>query len=124
MRHPYRPAIGVATVPLDRFIFLTPWKSNAPGWIITKPFVFEGTRLEVNADAQEGNLTVEVLDELANPWDGFSAAEQLKLEHRDSLRWEPRWQRPADLSRLRGKTIRLKFALERARLYAFQVKAE
>ena len=45
MRHPYEPAIGVATVPLDRFIYLEPWQDREPGWIITKPFKVEGSRL-------------------------------------------------------------------------------
>ncbi len=120
MRHPYLPAIGLATVPLDRFIGLEPWKDESPGWIVTKPFVWKGDRLELNVDAQAGALTVEVLDAEAKPLDGYGA----RLERKDGVRLSPVWRNPkVDLSQLRDQTVRLKFTLERARLYAFQITA-
>ena len=41
----------------------------------------------------------------------------------DELRLEPRWNSNKDLSSLKGKTIRLKFYLYNAKLYAFQIKS-
>lgn len=66
MRHPYHPAIGLATLPMDRFVYLESWKDDEPGWIITKPFQLEGTNMELNADASKGAISVEPLNEEGN----------------------------------------------------------
>ena len=124
MRHPYLPAIGLATLPLDRFVYLEPWKPVEPGWLITKPFPLEGSQLELNADAAAGQITVEILDEEGRPLPGFSAKEFEPLKANDGLRLQPRWKGFENLSSLKGKTVRLKISLEKARLYAFQVRAE
>lgn len=123
MRHPYLPAIGLATLPLDRFIYLEPWKSERLGWIITRPFRLDGTRLELNADAREGSVVVEVLDSDGEPIEGFARKDCQSLDKVDGLRLESRWGGDAQLSDLKGKTIRLKFYLDRARVFAFQVKS-
>jgi hypothetical protein len=122
MRHPYLPAIGLATLPLDRFISLEPWKDSQPGWIITKPFKLEGTVLELNADVSSGSLAVEILDEDGNAIAGFSRNESQPLEKVDGLRLRPQWKDQPDLSSFTGRTIRLKIILSRAKLYAFQIK--
>lgn len=36
----------------------------------------------------------------------------------------PRWKTQADLSNLQDRIVRLKFYLDTARLYAFQIKAD
>lgn len=118
MRHPYSPAIGLATVDLDRFVYLMPWKESVPSWIITKPFVWKGSRLEVNADLQQGQLKVEILDAEANPLPEYTA----RLERQDGVRLSPEWNpKAADLGKLSGQSVRLKFTLNRARLFSFQV---
>ena len=122
MRHPYLPAIGLAKLPLDRFISLEPWKEAKPGWIITRPFQLEGTHLELNADAASGSLAVEVLDEDGTPLAGFTHEESQPLQKMDGLRLRPRWKDQPDLSSLKGRVIRLKITLDRARLFAFQIK--
>ena len=38
----------------------------------------------------------------------------------DSLRWEPKWAKGHDLSQLIGETVRLRFQLQNANLFAFQ----
>ncbi len=45
------------------------------------------------------------------------------LANVDELRLQPNWN-SKDLSALKGKTIRLKFYLENAKLYAFQIKSQ
>ena len=123
MRHPYQPAIGLATVPLDRFIALEAWQKIAPGWLITKPFTLTGNRLELNADLRSGTLRVEILDVDGNPLDGYSGEDCLPLENVDGLRLAPRWRDHADLSGLSGRAVRLKVYLQDAKLFAFQVRA-
>ncbi len=72
MRHPYLPAIGLATLPLDRFIYLEPWKKSEAAWLITKPFKIDGNHLELNADASQGSIAVEILDDDGVPLSGFT----------------------------------------------------
>jgi hypothetical protein len=123
MRHPYLPAVGLATLPLDRFVYLEPWKKSEAGWVITKPFKLEGNQLEFNADAKEGSLTVEILNDEGETLSGFGRADCVPLENVDGLRLVPRWKGKEDLRGLKGQTVRLKFYLDRTRLYAFQPTA-
>jgi len=122
MRHPYLPAIGLATLPLDRFVSLEPWKTNEAGWIITRPFQLEGNQLELNANAAAGSIRMEILDEDGNAAPGFSRDDCQPLAKVDGLRLRPRWKNQADLNSLIGQTVRLKIELERASLFAFQVR--
>lgn len=122
MRHPYLPAIGLATTPRDRFIYIEPWQDNESAWLITKPFRLEGDRLELNVDARNGAVAVEVLDLGGQPIAGFTRAEALALENADEIRALPRWQGQEDLTALRGEVVRLKFYLSAARLYAFAIQ--
>ncbi len=116
-------AIGAATLRLDGFLYLEPWIRSEPGWVITRPFRLEGGRLEVNADARGGSLGVEVLGgDTGEPLPGFSRKEGRPLTG-DGVRLRPRWDKQADLASLKGKVVRLKFHLDGARLYAFQVRS-
>jgi hypothetical protein len=112
-------AIGVATLPLDRFVGLQ--ADGQPGIVETKPFTLAASRLQVNLDAQEGALQVEVLDAFGIPVSGFKLADSDSLSNVDGLRLQPDWQQHADLSSLVGQTIRLRFYLQDATLYAFQI---
>lgn len=115
--------IGLATLRLDGFCFFEPWVKRDPAWIITKPFKLDGTKLEVNVDAKEGNMHVEVLDaDTANPIPGYTRELASGAKGVDDLRHRPRWKDQPDLSALKGKTVRLKFHLTNAKLYAFQVR--
>jgi hypothetical protein len=112
--------IGLAKLPLDRFICQQ--AKDELGTITTKPFKLQGDTLEVNVDAKEGRFYAEVLDADGKPISGFAAEQARSYDGIDALRLEPQWQSSKDLSPLRGKTIRLKFYLRNAKLYAFQVK--
>ena len=101
-------------------IFMEPWRREEPGWLITKPFRLDGRSLEVNVDSNGGNLTASVLDMNAKAFPGFDAADARPLLQ-EGLRVRPRWKDHADLTTLIGRVVRLRFELERARLYAFQI---
>ena len=109
--------IGLATLPLDRFVSLT--AGEEPGVVVTKPFELAGAGLEVNVDASRGEVRVEVLDSTGQPLAGYAGDDAITLRNVDQLRLSPRWKRP--LGDLKGKTIRLRFHLRRAALYAFRV---
>jgi hypothetical protein len=112
--------IGLATLPLDRFV--AQQASAELGTITTKPFKLEGDTLQVNVDASDGSFYVEILDGAGEPVPGFEAEEATSYDDIDELRLEPQWQTEKDMSALEGKTIRLKFYLRDAKLYAFQIK--
>ena len=112
------PAVGLATLRLDGFVCLEA-KDN-PGTVVTKPFKLAGSNLEVNVDAKQGEVVVEVLDEDENPIPGLSQSEAKRYQGVDNLRLQPQWHTP--LASLKGRVVRLRFHLKRAKLYAFQIK--
>ncbi len=111
--------IGLATLPLDRFI--SQQAGDRLGTITTKPFELEGDTLQVNVDAGSGTFYTEVLNKKGKPIPGFTAKEAIYCDV-DALRLKPEWKNNKDLSVLKGKTIRLKFYLRNAKLYAFQIR--
>ena len=112
--------IGLAKLPLDRFICQK--AEDKLGTITTKPFQLEGDTLQANVDAKKGRFYVEVLDADGKPIPGFAVNEAKLFGDVDELRLEPQWNSHEDLSALKGETIRLKFYLYNAKLYAFQIK--
>ena len=117
---PFKHAIGVATLPLDRFICLE--AKDTPGVVLTKPFRLSGNNLQVNVDARAGRIRVEVLDENSKPIPGFSGENSVDYQAVDELRFEPAWKGQKDLSSLSGQVVRLRFRLRNARLFAFQLR--
>ena len=112
-------AIGLATLRLDGFVSVEP--RDGQGTLTTKPFQLQGAKLEVNADTRGGSLAVEVLDQNGQPIAGLSRAECKPLADVDGLRLEVTWAGQKDLSVTKGKPVRLRFHLQDAKLYAFQV---
>ncbi|MBM4072102.1 MAG: hypothetical protein FJ271_24725 [Planctomycetes bacterium] len=113
-------AVGLAKLRLDGFVCL---EAKAKlGTVVTRPFLQEGKELQVNVDAKRGEVMVGVLDEKGQPIRGFSGDDARNAGNIDELRWQPRWKSDADFAALKGRTIRLKFTLQNARLYAFQVR--
>ena len=107
--------IGLAKLPLDRFICLR--AGERVGSITTKPFKLEGNTLEVNVDAKSGWMTIQLLDENHKAITPFSS----KHTGVDDMRLTPEWE-SEDLSHAKGKTVRLMFTLQNAKLYAFRFK--
>ena len=79
-------------------------------------------KLEVNVDAQSGWLQVELLDEMGKGITGFSDKTAKKYESVDELRLLPKWENNIDLSPMTGKTVKLRFTLQHAALYAFEFR--
>ncbi len=114
-------AVGLATLKLDRFVGLTAGPQS--GTVTTKPFVLTEPQLQVNVNAAEGELYLEVLDEEGRAIPGFALSDAVPAKAIDELRWGPEWTDRKDLSTLLGRTIRLKFHLRNAAVYSFQAIA-
>lgn len=110
--------IGLATLPLDRFVAVQP--TDRRGSLTTKPFKADGERLLVNADAEGGELRVEVLSEDGKSIRGFDAASSEPITT-DELRAAIEWG-GASWRELQGRNVRLRFRLDRVKLFAFETK--
>ena len=89
--------------------------------VFTKPLRFEGSELVINAQSTEGAVAVEIVDREERPAEGFRAADCDAFSG-DSLRHTVTWRGRSDLSALRAEPLRLRFHLEKAKLYSFAFK--
>jgi hypothetical protein len=112
-----RGGIGLATLRVDGFVSLA--AGEEPGRVVTKPFKLEGEAVEVNVDAADGEIRIELLDGSGQPLAGYSGDAAATYRNVDELRLSPRWSKP--LAALEGRVVRLRFHLRRASLYAFRV---
>ena len=111
-------ALCLAKLRLDGFVSLD---AEGQGTVVTKPFMLNGENLYVNAEAENGDLSAEILDaETMNPLPGFSASECISLtgDHlREQIAWKGRERLASD------KAVRLRFLLRGAKLYAFWLES-
>ncbi len=98
---------------------------NAPysgGEMITKPFKFSGDKLLLNmSTSAAGFIKVEILDKDGNKIKGFeldNSTEIIGNEIDKIVTWEGN----PDLSKLNGKTIRLRFVMKDADLYSIKFR--
>ena len=101
----------------DRLVVLQ--ADGERGIVETVPLETTGNRLEINADAMNGRIAVEVLDTDGNAQSGYSGAACDAIND-DSLAHEVRWE-GGDLSSIR-RPFRLRFVMHNAKLYAFRIK--
>lgn len=113
-------AVGLASWRLDGFVSLSNG-GDQPGTVTTKPLVFDGTQLRVNADfaGHGSSLRVELLDENGAVIPGFEAAGSIPITT-DSTDVPVRWRGNPNLGRLAGTTVQLRFLLDGGELYAYQ----
>jgi len=112
---------GLATMRRDGFASMD--TQGRPGQLTTRPIRFQGSRLFVNAHPGQGELRVEVLNELNEVIEPFSQKNAIPVET-DSTRAELRWKGHANLKTLAGKTVRFRFHLTDGSLYSFWVSAD
>jgi hypothetical protein len=118
--HNTRPgigAIGLATLPVDRFVSL---RADAEGSVTTRPLTFRRGKLHVNVDADAGRLRIEVLDRAGNPLPGYEL-EACRPTQADTLDGIVAWQ-TKDVVEASDPPVRLRFVLDKADLYAFWIE--
>ena len=104
-----------ATWKRHRFVALS---AQDEGMVTTKALSLpdDAAGLEVNADAEGGQVRVELCEPDGRVLDGFSREDCLPLRS-DELRWQVRWK-AADISTIHGD-VKLRFVLNRSKLYSF-----
>ena len=105
---------GLAMLRRDGFASM-----DGTGSLTTRPVRFTGKHLFVNADVQQGELRVEVLDRAGAVIAPFSSAACGPVRGnatKSAVSWTD-----ADLGTLAGRDVRFRFSLTRGRLYAFWV---
>ena len=113
----YNGSIGYATLRRDGFAGLV---ADGEGEVTTRPVVFSGKHLFVNAECLFGEVTAEILDEKGVPVPGFAAADCRGLSFADSTKRAFAF-RGGDLSSLAGRAVSVRFKLHCATLYSFWV---
>jgi hypothetical protein len=129
---------------LDGFISAdTPYEEE--GYLITKPLIFEGDRLQINIDTEAaGFAQVGFLDAQGKPIPGYSVDDCIYINGdfiRAEVEWFPGWRElpsfetkkieelenyrdklkfTKDLSALEGKIVQVVFRMRGAKLYAMQ----
>ncbi|MCK5558869.1 MAG: hypothetical protein KAJ01_10835, partial [Candidatus Hydrogenedentes bacterium] len=88
------------------------------GEMITKPFIFDGSELELNmATSGVGSIRVEMQDAEGKPFQDYGVGDSYDL-YGDEIARVVRWQGSEDVSRLAGRPIRLRFVMKDADLYS------
>ncbi|MCH2118079.1 MAG: hypothetical protein MK161_10325 [Pirellulales bacterium] len=108
--------IGLGTLRLDGFFSLDAGREE--GTLTTRPLQLVNEDLRVNADASQGTLEVEILDENGKVIEPFSRQNCVAIDT-DHVRHVVSWGDAADLKVLQQKPVRLRFFLKNAELYAF-----
>ena len=108
------------TLRLDGFASITAPYSG--GEMITKPFTFSGTELELNfATSAAGEIRVEIQDAAGNPIPGFELKATPALIGNEIGRIVT-FRKGSRLEPLAGRPIRLRFRLKDAELFALRFR--
>ena len=108
-------AICLAVLRRDGFVSLD--ADEGEGVLLTRPLVWRGSTLWINADAAEGEVEVEILDEAGDLWRTGHSRNRSAPIGGDQTRMAVDFG--GDLSHLKNQTVRLRFYLRNARFYSF-----
>lgn len=108
------------SIRLDGFVSMH--TSFQGGEFVTKPIIFEGSRLALNfSTSAAGSIRIEILDTSDRPIAGYGLADSPEM-FGDSLERIARWNAGPDVSALSGRPVKLRFVLKDADLYSFQFR--
>ena len=112
-------AVLLAKLRLDGFVSLDAGEQE--GSLLTVPLSLEGKRMFVNVNATGGYIRAEILDSTGRTESGgFSLGNSIAVRG-DHLKAEIKWKGRENLSSLAGKSVRIRFHLKKANLFAFWV---
>jgi hypothetical protein len=97
---------------------------HAGGELLTRPLRFAGNTLDINCSTSAaGGIRVEIQDAAGKPITGHGLADSVEILGDDIARVVT-WKGGADVSRLAGQPVRLRFQLRDADLFSLQFKAK
>ena len=109
--------IGLLKMRRDRYIAR---ETDAAGGAITTPtVVIDGDEMTINAEASGGEIRVRLLDPSGKTLDGFAFADMQPIMQ-DGLAMAVKWKRR--LAHVRGRPLRMAFAIRSARLFALDLR--
>ncbi len=109
----------------DRYVlrtdgFVSVHAGSKTGELITKPFVYSGSKLHVNfSTSAAGSLRVEVQQTDGTAIPGFRLEDGSPL-YGDRIDQVVHWNSEKKLESLAGKSVRLRFEMQESDLYSFQ----
>jgi hypothetical protein len=112
---------GLAVLRRDGFTSMD--ADSAEGSLTTRPVVFTGSHLFVNADVKGGSLRAEILDEQGKLIAPFTKAQCIALRG-DATKHEIKWNEGSDLAAIAGRPVRLRFHVNQGSFYAFWVSKD
>ena len=90
--------------------------------LVTQPITFTGSKLALNfSTSAAGSVRVEIQDVDGKALPGF-ALEDCEETFGDAIEREVAWKAGKDVNSLAGKTVRLRFALKDADLFAYRFR--
>ena len=102
--------------------FVSVYAPYEGGELLTKPLRFNGNNLVINfATSAAGAIQVELLDDLNQPIPGFTIDDSQILIGNEIERIVS-WKNGADVGKLSGKTVRLRFVMKDAHLYSLRFR--
>jgi acetyl esterase/lipase len=116
---------GLKTAHLERLTlrldgFASVHALFAGGELLTRPLRFAGSALELNCSTSAaGGIRVEVQDAGGKPIPGYTLADNVEIVGDDVARVVT-WKGGADVSKLAGKSVRLRFVMRDADLYSLR----
>ena len=118
LTEPSRKHLVRCTLRTDGFVSVhAPYRG---GELLTKPLIFEGKSLEINyATSALGEVRIEVQSGEGRPIEGFTLS-QCDAIFGDQISRTVTWGGNADVSKISGKPIKLRFVLKDVDLYSFR----
>lgn len=111
-------AVRRYTLRMDGFVSVKAPMSG--GELITKPVIFDGSKLSLNfSTGAAGEIKVELQDESGKPITGFTL-DDCDPVFGDTIERTVYWKKGEDVSHLKGKAIRLRFIMKDADIYSFK----
>jgi hypothetical protein len=118
--HYAQPTCHLARYSLRTDGFISVQAPYAGGELLTKPFTFAGSALEINvATSAAGGVRVELQEPDGRPIPGYALADCPEILGDDIAR-TVLWTHGADLKPLAGRPVRLRFAMKDADLYSLR----
>jgi len=123
-------SLGLIKFRKEGFVSIRADARGQESYVITRPILWPGGELVINADAKslskgwisEGYVKVAVTDLHRKLYEGFTYDESVPFSG-DAVRHTMKWKN-AQMDALKGKLVRLEFALKHADLFAFLAHSE